>query len=215
MDESRKQVYPRSVDSVSNISAVQPAIVRAIRVVRLSTGQSRNSVSTAAEFFYLSCGFCPRSSHRKAIINLSVQGIGKDGGPKGQRAVPSPPQTDKIRLHRHGAGSGLSLGKWACAWISKFNENHPSKPSPFSPLSSFSLHPKARFRLLPRFFFLRSPFFSPFLHLSFSPLPSTSIQRNRRKRKKYYLPTLHPVTCLFVTAKLDPFRARKEYTYSR
>lgn len=158
MDESRKQVYPRSVDSVSNISAVQPAIVRAIRVVRLSTGQSRNSVSTAAEFFYLSCGFCPRSSHRKAIINLSVQGIGKDGGPKGQRAVPSPPQTDKIRLHRHGAGSGLSLGKWACAWISKFNENHPSKPSPL-----YLLFPSIRklgFLCCPVFFFEITLFFT-------------------------------------------------------
>lgn len=117
------------------------SIARAIRAVRLSNGQSRNSVSTTAEFFYLSSGFCPRSSHREAIINRRG---GQEGRGQGPGVEPGPPQTDKIRLHRRGAGSGLSLGKWACAWISKFNGNRRSKrlPSPRpAPVPSFFPRP--------------------------------------------------------------------------
>lgn len=72
-----------------------------------------------AEFFYLPSSFCPRSSHRVAIINWPGD----------------PPQTDKIRLHRRDGAQEVAFplenGR-VRAWISKFNENHPLKTSPFS-----------------------------------------------------------------------------------
>lgn len=91
-------------------------------------------------------------------------------GTGGRRTEPGPPQTDKIRLHRHAAGSGLSLGKWACAWISKFNENLRSKRLPLLPSILFFL---LALSLPQSLRFVRYLFST--VHPSFSPFPGFSI----------------------------------------
>lgn len=193
------------------------SIVRTIRAVRLSNGQSRNSVSTAAKFFYLSSGFCPRSSHRKAIINLGHGEQGAGGLNRVRRKRIKYGCTDMPQEVAFPSENGLARGFLNSTRTSARNV------SLYSLLSSFSSSPFPS----PKAYVSCVTFFQPFTHLSHpfpvSPFASLSVclsvslllsvilMEEPRKGKKYCV-LAYTVMHLFVATKLHPFRARKGYT---